>query len=156
MSYGSILSQNPPDLPLTGGTMSGNIDMNGNGITNVATPVNDGDAVNKGYLQSRVPFTVVHDVISSQKSKTVALPTADWSALYLLCIPYDWSVADYPSGAGSYFTGSQSRDLIYVYTDNSGTSDYYNGTARVAADKMSITINNRSVVIDCGILIFLF
>ena len=30
--------------------MSGNIDMNGNGITNVATPVNDGDVVNKGYV----------------------------------------------------------------------------------------------------------
>ena len=32
--------------------MSGNIDMNGNGITNVATPVNDGDVVNKGYIDN--------------------------------------------------------------------------------------------------------
>ena len=39
-------------LPLSGGTMAGNIDMNGNLITNLDTPVAAGDAVNKAYADA--------------------------------------------------------------------------------------------------------
>lgn len=34
----------------TGGGMTGPLDMGGNKITSLATPTNDGDAVNKGYV----------------------------------------------------------------------------------------------------------
>lgn len=37
-------------LPKAGGTMGGILDMNGNRIANLASPVVDGDAVNKGYV----------------------------------------------------------------------------------------------------------
>lgn len=37
-------------LSQEGGTMTGNIDMSGNSITNLKTPVNDGDAAPKGYV----------------------------------------------------------------------------------------------------------
>lgn len=41
-------------LALSGGTMSGNINMNSNSITNLANPVNPGDAVNYTTLQAMV------------------------------------------------------------------------------------------------------
>lgn len=40
-------------LPLAGGTMEGNIDMDGNGITNLPTPTNYLDAANKNYVDKR-------------------------------------------------------------------------------------------------------
>jgi len=39
-------------LPLAGGTMTGDISMGNNSITNVDTPVNPGDAVNKAYADA--------------------------------------------------------------------------------------------------------
>lgn len=39
-------------LSLSGGTMTGGIDMGTNSITNVPTPVNGGDAVNKDYVDN--------------------------------------------------------------------------------------------------------
>lgn len=39
-------------LPLTGGTMTGNIDLNSNYINNLPTPVSAGQAVNKEYVDS--------------------------------------------------------------------------------------------------------
>lgn len=41
-------------LKLTGGTMKGNISMNGNQVTGLANAVNDGDAVSKGFLGKAV------------------------------------------------------------------------------------------------------
>ena len=41
-------------LKLTGGTMKGNISMNGNQVTGLADAVNDGDAVSKGFLGNAV------------------------------------------------------------------------------------------------------
>lgn len=39
-------------LPLTGGTMKGAINMNGQSITNLADAANDGDAVSKKYMEN--------------------------------------------------------------------------------------------------------
>ena len=43
-------------LQRTGGTMTGNIDMGGNAIWNVAGPINAGDAANKGYVDAQIGF----------------------------------------------------------------------------------------------------
>jgi hypothetical protein len=57
-AYISGMWQNIPSsgsgsfLPLSGGTMSGDIDMGNNSITNLDTPVAAGDAANKGYVDS--------------------------------------------------------------------------------------------------------
>lgn len=52
MSYGAALGQDPHDLPLSGGTMEGPINMDGNKITNLEAPVDPGDAVNYGTLSN--------------------------------------------------------------------------------------------------------
>lgn len=43
-------------LPLTGGTMTGNIDMGGYKATNLATPTVSTDAANKGYADTKLPL----------------------------------------------------------------------------------------------------
>lgn len=48
-------------LPRAGGIMTGTLDMNGQAIANVPNPVNNGDAVNKSYVDARSG-----DVISPQ------------------------------------------------------------------------------------------
>lgn len=40
-------------LDKTGGVMTGNIDMNGQKITNLPAPVNDGDAAVKGFVEEK-------------------------------------------------------------------------------------------------------
>lgn len=43
-------------LPLTGGTMTGNIDMGGYKATNLATPTVSTDAASKGYADTKLPL----------------------------------------------------------------------------------------------------
>ena len=45
-------------LPASGGTMTGNIDLGGNALTNVKSPAADADAATKGYVdEKRKTFT---------------------------------------------------------------------------------------------------
>ena len=46
-------------LPLSGGTMTGAVNMGGNQITNVANPVKGTDAANKTYVESKAAPTSV-------------------------------------------------------------------------------------------------
>lgn len=46
-------------LPLVGGTMDGDIDMDGGVVSNVAAPTNNGDAANKGYVDAEVAKRVL-------------------------------------------------------------------------------------------------
>lgn len=58
-------------LPKKGGTMTGDIDMGSNRIKNVATPTEDGHAVNKKYADSLAD--------GLHKFFTVSLPVSGWS-----------------------------------------------------------------------------
>lgn len=61
-SFRSLVSADIPSLsalylPLTGGTMSGSINMGTNSITNMASPVNPNDAVTKAYVDNFINAT---------------------------------------------------------------------------------------------------
>ena len=54
----------------TGGSMTGALSMGNNKITDVASPVNDGDAVNKGYVEGR---TIIGSYIGTGSTSTKTL-----------------------------------------------------------------------------------
>lgn len=56
-------------LPMSGGKMAGDINMDGHTIGNVGAPVSDGDAVNKKYVTDR-----------DTKNISVVLLASGWSA----------------------------------------------------------------------------
>lgn len=49
-----IQLQDSTKLSLTGGTVTGDINMSGNKITNIGTPSNSGDIVNKSYVDTQI------------------------------------------------------------------------------------------------------
>ena len=55
-------------LPLSGGAMTGAVNMDGNAVTNLPAPVNDGDAARKADVEAGKP-----------KAALVSLPVAGWS-----------------------------------------------------------------------------
>lgn len=61
------------DLPLTGGTMSGSINMGGNNVTNVADPVNPADAANKRYVDSSRAGLAVKDPVRLATTGNIAV-----------------------------------------------------------------------------------
>lgn len=59
-TVGKLIAQINDKLSVTGGKITGDIEMSGNRITEIGNPVNDGDAVTKKYVDDkRQNFTVV-------------------------------------------------------------------------------------------------
>lgn len=79
MAMGGILNQTTPALPLSNGVY----DAGNKRIVNVADPVNDGDAVNKGWVEQnkinaewfKKQLLVNYTFTSSQISTTFNMPT---------------------------------------------------------------------------------
>ena len=68
-------------LPLSGGTMTGEVNMGGNKITNVANPVKGTDAANKTYVESKaaptsvkIPVGKYNATIINQNTFSVVFP----------------------------------------------------------------------------------
>lgn len=53
-----IVNTAAASLPLKGGTMTGNIDLNGNLLLNIGTPNADTDAATKGYVDTKVDSAI--------------------------------------------------------------------------------------------------
>jgi len=77
-------------LPTAGGTMSGNIDMGSNKITNLANPTSGDEAVNKGYVDSALAGLDfqpdVNDVVADANATApgAGLPAAATGQRYIL------------------------------------------------------------------------
>ena len=79
---GNTVTPAMQSLPKSGGTMHGDINMDGHAVTGLDNPVADGDAVNKRYFDS-----TLEELISSgtkyidgkKKAVTVSLPASGWA-----------------------------------------------------------------------------
>lgn len=63
----------PDALPLAGGTMAGNIDMDGNKVTGLPAPTADLDAVTKAYLDNAIATAVADYLAKAGGSMTGAI-----------------------------------------------------------------------------------
>lgn len=109
-------------LPKTGGTMTGDIAMNGKRVTGLADPVEDGDAANKGYVDGT--------------ELRATLPASGWSASE----PYTQTVAV----AG--ITVDDDPDYWPVY---SGTNDEMIDQKEAFAAIDRLTTANGSITVIC-------
>ncbi|MBQ9167788.1 MAG: hypothetical protein IJX67_05195, partial [Oscillospiraceae bacterium] len=60
-------------LPKSGGTMSGSVAMDGNKITGLGAPTDDGDAVNKAFLDAQFEFTSISPTLAPDAVGSVVI-----------------------------------------------------------------------------------
>lgn len=108
----------PDALPLSGGTMTGEINMDGNKITNLPAPTADLDAVTKAYLDNAVA-TAVADYLAKtggtmtgvinmggNKITSLATPTASTDAATKNYVDNAVPSSDYLPLSGGTMTGN--------------------------------------------------
>lgn len=79
---GNTVTPAMQSLPKSGGTMQGDINMDGHAVTGLDNPVSDGDAVNKAYFDSTLEELIksgTEFINSKKKAVTVTLPAAGWA-----------------------------------------------------------------------------
>ncbi len=124
-------------LSITGITMQGDIDMNGNEISGLADPINDDMAASKGFVESNfldlAGGTMVGDISMGgyEITNMLRIPTTDFSA-----VTKKWVSDEFPTKqevlGGFTLTGALDLSGNEVYglpdvptTDNSATSKKY-------------------------------
>lgn len=137
-------------LPLAGGTMTGDLDMNGQSIENVGDPVNNGDAANKGYVDSKQPWKVTIEPDADMSYILIRLGEPSHSCILaidsasgagalhgILCIDENFDIT------GAVFVGSGGLD-----TTVDAKSGYDDNSPRnfIAVLKFS---NDQPVTITC-------
>ena len=71
----SLSQSNQTYLARTGGSLSGNINMGGNLITNVGNPVNNNDAVNKLYIDTNTVAKPIDENLNMNGFRVTGLPS---------------------------------------------------------------------------------
>lgn len=94
----------------TGDSMTGALSMGNNKITDVASPVNDGDAATKGYVDSADPLFAKH--------KKIAILTNEWQDVFSL-------------SEQNYFDAKKLFSIIYKFN---------NYTVKINATSNNITV----------------
>lgn len=115
-------------LPATGGTMRGNINMNGNRVTGLGTPSDDTDAVPKSYVLPKAGGTMSGAIAMGGNNVTgLGTPTADADAatkayvdgkrqLFTVSVPASrWSAS-----AGAYTQGITVSGILATDTPHYG------------------------------------
>lgn len=120
-------------LELAGGTMAGNIDMGGNAVTGLGTPMNASDAATKDYVDS----VAVGALKPSGSIAFASLPGLSANVvnnLYNITDAFT-TTADFVEGAGVSYPAGTNVAIINVGTEQSPTYKY---------DAMTGTIDTSS------------
>ena len=138
-------------LPLNGGCMSGDIDMDGQAIVNLLDPVNDGDAATKGYVDSKQQWsaTVNPDadisyisiiLNDSNQGCILAIDSVSGGGAFhgILCIDTNFDIN------AAVFAGSGGIDISVAAT--SGYDNTYSPTRYIAVLKY---LDDQPVTITC-------
>ena len=114
----------------SGDTMSGTLDMGENSITNVAEPVNDGDASNKKYVDDAIAASGGDKYVAKTgdiMSGNLSIETKSSSAISTAAI-FTASAEATPSGTGAtkFLTNlaSYGIDFLKAQTESAGKYEY--------------------------------
>jgi hypothetical protein len=123
-------------LNLLGGTMQGDIDMDGNAITNVPAPANGGDAANKTYVD-----TAASTAQSNAEATASADATAKADAAQTAAESYADSLAPNYDAAGSAATAETNAkayaDSLAPNYDAAGSAATAETNAKAYADSLA-------------------
>lgn len=98
-------------LPKAGGSMGGILDMNGNRITNLASPVNDGDVATKGYVDN--PLAGYTKIVTLTDTTLHQVNVDTSKILEILCVFNNFS----------YNANTDGDVIIQFYSNTSGQGE---------------------------------
>lgn len=101
----------------TGGSMSGALSMGNNKITNVASPVNEGDAVNEGYVNQTFLKSIIGSYTGDgDRSRTNVITYEQKPKVILIS-----GLADNYSGGGAILFADNQYSSAYGVSSNTTT-----------------------------------
>lgn len=158
-------------LPLAGGTMTGNLNMDFKSISNVGDPTETGDAANKNYVDEAVnteatrakaaesanatAITMVQQGLDTEESTRANADTALENKIEALKTSIAASTSNfviYPTGSADNFSSDDSGNLTVNAVVSAKTSDNTNVSIE-AATYNNTTGNTRAVyVVKDGVI----
>lgn len=133
-------------LPKAGGSMGGILDMNGNRITNLPTPISDSEPATKGYVDGSVSLVYSDWITFEHSVSNVAISSSSW---------YEYNIKDingnenYESGhnfiqiQASETFNSDNRAVLDLYSVAAPTS--HEGFLRDRHEEAGNTQNSRKL-----------
>ena len=109
-------------LAIAGGTMEGNLDMDGNTITGLAEPIHESDAANKAYVDS-VAVGALKLMGSVPFAELPALSAAELHNMYNITDSFV-TTDDFVEGAGISYEAGTNVAIINIGTDSSPVYKY--------------------------------
>ena len=142
-------AENTEDFASTG-VMNTNINMNNNSIKNLATPIENNDAANKGYVDSKaLPATSASD-----NGKVLSVVNGAWAAAAISSGAYIGSYAGDGSSSKTLTFNFKPGAIFIVGVASNGTNYTFisfrgcNKILEVDGETGNITWGNTNVVLD--------